>query len=149
MGLDDARIKLHDTGPGLMADPINRRALLSSKANTTLARPAAARASAGVDLVEQLRVAVADSAAEGGPRIKVSCSAPRPRRRNARLVIARHYPDLAAMLDPYLRRAQHMAGRMQRYFHAADIAHLAVTFCLQRHNGTEPRGTTREFAAAR
>jgi hypothetical protein len=81
----------------------------------------------GIDAVEQLRVRLpaVDRQAEGGLADK-GIAAHRLEGRagwiKIEFVIARHHPDLAAMFDPHLRRAQHMTGWMQRDLHAADIA---------------------------
>ena len=55
------------------------------------------------------------------------------------LVVAAHHPDLAAVLEPNLRRAQHVAGRKQRHPHTVHFDRLAVGQRLQRDAGTQPR----------
>ena len=55
------------------------------------------------------------------------------------LVVAAHHPDLAAVLDADLRRAEHVAGRKQRHAHAVHLDRLAVAERLQRDAGAQPR----------
>ena len=47
-------------------------------------------------------------------------------------VVARHHPDFAARLQPYLGRAQHMPGRMQAELHAVVHHRLAVGQGVER-----------------
>ncbi len=47
------------------------------------------------------------------------------------LVVARGDPDAALVLEPHLRRAEHMAGRMQADAHAADVDRFAIGQRLQ------------------
>ena len=47
------------------------------------------------------------------------------------LVVAGDHPDLAAVLQPHLRRPEHMAGRMQAQPHAMMLDRLAVGQQLQ------------------
>ena len=47
------------------------------------------------------------------------------------VVVARGDPDPAGVLEPHLRRAEHMAGRMQADAHAVVVDRLAVRQRLQ------------------
>ena len=97
----------------------------------------------GVDLREQrrLRRPAIDRQAEGGLGDEGVAAHRLERRAGAvrlQLVVARGHPDPAAMFQPQLRRAQHMAGRMQRQPHAVVHHGLAVGQGLQGDVLAEP-----------
>ena len=54
-------------------------------------------------------------------------------------VVARGHPHAAAVLDTHLRRAEHVAGRVQADAHAVEHHGLAVGQTLQCDVGAEPR----------
>jgi hypothetical protein len=72
-------------------------------------------------------------------------------------VVARGHPDLPAVLEPHLGRAQHMAGRVQADAHAVVLDDLAIGQRLQRdlaqpraqHAFGRGRGQVVAVAAAR
>jgi hypothetical protein len=55
------------------------------------------------------------------------------------LVVARHDPHAACVLEPHLRGAENVAGRVQRHRHAVLDDPLAVADRVERDVGAEPR----------
>ena len=101
----------------------------------------------GVDLRKHLglRLPAVDGQAEGGFGDE-TIAAHRLERRTGgvalidgrQVVIARRHPDPAAVRQPHLGRAQHMAGGVQADGHAVVLHGLAVGQPLQRQVGTQP-----------
>ena len=68
----------------------------------------------------------------------------------ARLVVARDDPDAAGVLEPHLRRAEHVAGRMQADAHAVVLDRFAVgSGCSVMSWPSRARSTPSLGAAAR
>ena len=98
----------------------------------------------GVDFGHQrgLRLPAVDRQAEGGFGDEHVAAHRLEGRAGAivlQLVVARGDPDLAAVLQPHLRRAEHVARRVQRQAHAVHVDPLAVGQRLQTDVSAQPR----------
>ena len=108
--------------------------------------------------ISRLRPPAVDRQAEGRFGDEDSRSAPaRTARRSGclarvarpRLVVARRDPDLAAVLEPHLRRAEHMAGRVQRGATPWWSMRLAIGSVCRSISPSRVRSTPSAGAAAR